>query len=122
MLRTGAPNSCTAFCASLLFRGAAAGSLKSSSLGTCDRPASAGVMAPCSPRGAAAGAGQVSPAAQPVAPPPPNAKKVPHKMELFGDVRVDNYYWLRDDKRQDPDVLAYLAAENDYTTAQMAGT
>ncbi len=28
--------------------------------------------------------------------------------------RVDPYFWLRDDERRDPDVLAYLAAENAY--------
>jgi oligopeptidase B len=37
---------------------------------------------------------------------------------LHGDVRVDDYYWLRDSS--DPDVLAYLAAENDYTAASTA--
>ncbi|KAF3526857.1 hypothetical protein F2Q69_00046663 [Brassica cretica] len=26
---------------------------------------------------------------------PPVAKKVEHVMQMFGDVRVDNYYWLR---------------------------
>ncbi|GAB2275323.1 hypothetical protein Dimus_010088 [Dionaea muscipula] len=53
---------------------------------------------------------------------PPTAKKVPHKMELFGDVRIDNYYWLRDDSRKDPDVLSHLAAENSYTDFVMSGT
>ncbi|KAI7995159.1 Dipeptidyl aminopeptidase BI [Camellia lanceoleosa] len=47
---------------------------------------------------------------------PPMAKKVNHEMdEMFGDVRVDSYYWLRDDSRSDPDVLSYLQQENDYT-------
>ncbi|XP_061991431.1 uncharacterized protein LOC133709639 [Rosa rugosa] len=54
--------------------------------------------------------------------PPPVAKKVEHKMELFSDVRVDNYYWLRDDSRSDPDVLSYLQQENDYTNFLMSGT
>ncbi|KAL6192299.1 hypothetical protein ACLB2K_033390 [Fragaria x ananassa] len=53
---------------------------------------------------------------------PPVAKKVEHKMELFGDVRVDNYYWLRDDSRSDPDVLSYLQQENDYANFHMSGT
>jgi oligopeptidase B len=39
----------------------------------------------------------------------------------FGD-RVDPYYWLRDDAREDPQVLAYVAAENAYRRAMMAGT
>ena len=28
--------------------------------------------------------------------------------------RLDPYYWLRDDAREKPDVLAYLNAENAY--------
>ncbi|XP_054824533.1 uncharacterized protein LOC129322304 [Prosopis cineraria] len=55
-------------------------------------------------------------------PPPPVAKKVKHAMEMFGDVRVDNYYWLRDDSRSDPDVLSYLRQENAYTDSIMKGT
>lgn len=31
--------------------------------------------------------------------------------------RTDEYYWMRDDNRQDPEVLAYLAAENRYRDA-----
>lgn len=54
-------------------------------------------------------------------PSPPVAKKVKHEMELFGDVRVDNYYWLRDDKRSAPEVLSYLREENDYTDRVMSG-
>lgn len=53
--------------------------------------------------------------------PPPMAKKVEHKMEMFGDVRVDNYYWLRDDSRSNPDVLSYLQQENNYTQFLMSG-
>lgn len=52
---------------------------------------------------------------------PPIAKKVKHEMEMFGDVRVDNYYWLRDDSRSDPDVLSYLNQENAYTESVMSG-
>ncbi|KAL0791690.1 hypothetical protein YC2023_043687 [Brassica napus] len=53
---------------------------------------------------------------------PPVAKKVEHAMHMFGDVRVDNYYWLRDDSRCDPDMLSYLRAENEYTDSVMSGT
>ncbi|ATC96224.1 oligopeptidase B [Pseudoalteromonas tunicata] len=52
----------------------------------------------------------------------PVAKKVPYEMEIHGDKRIDNYYWMRDDKREDPEILAHLAAENDYTNAQLAHT
>lgn len=52
---------------------------------------------------------------------PPVAKKVKHEMETFGDVRNDNYYWLRDDSRSDPHVLSYLHQENAYTDFVMSG-
>ncbi|KAI5075235.1 hypothetical protein GOP47_0009311, partial [Adiantum capillus-veneris] len=51
---------------------------------------------------------------------PPSPRKVSHKMELFGDTREDSYYWLRDDNRQDPQVLSYLKEENGYTERVMA--
>ncbi|WP_345827808.1 prolyl oligopeptidase family serine peptidase [Erwinia sp. HDF1-3R] len=50
---------------------------------------------------------------------PPIARKKPFEMTLHGDTRTDNYYWLRDDQRDDPDVLDYLHAENDYGRAVM---
>ena len=53
-------------------------------------------------------------------PSPPIAKKLPQNLEMHGDVRVDDYYWLRE--RQNPEVLAYLEAENAYTEAVMANT
>ena len=34
-------------------------------------------------------------------------------MTKFGDRRVDDYFWLRD--KSDPEVIAYLEAENRYT-------
>ncbi len=51
---------------------------------------------------------------------PPRAKPRPHVITQHGQTRTDPYFWLRD--RQDPDVLAYLQAENDYTAGQMAST
>lgn len=50
---------------------------------------------------------------------PPKANKVPHVMTDHGDMRTDNYYWLRDDSRKDPKVLDYLNAENAYTESVM---
>lgn len=52
---------------------------------------------------------------------PPVAKKVKHEMEMFGDFRNDNYYWLRDDSRSNPQVLSYLHQENAYTDFIMSG-
>nr|XP_027099791.1 uncharacterized protein LOC113719015 [Coffea arabica] len=63
-----------------------------------------------------------SSSASPAPVPVPVAKKVRHEMEMFGDVRVDNYYWLRDDSRSDPEVLGYLHQENAYTEFVMSGT
>jgi oligopeptidase B len=47
----------------------------------------------------------------------PKAEPRPKTIELHGDRRVDNYFWLRD--RTDPKVIEYLEAENRYTAAQM---
>ncbi len=49
---------------------------------------------------------------------PPVAKKIPKKLEKFDDIRIDNYYWLRE--RENPKVLEYLKAENDYIDKVMA--
>lgn len=51
---------------------------------------------------------------------PPTAEVRPHTIESAHGARVDNYYWLRDDERRDPDVLAYLRAEKDYADTQLA--
>jgi oligopeptidase B len=51
-------------------------------------------------------------------PTPPVAKRLPHELVAHGHTRVDNYYWLRE--RDDPEVLAYLEAENAYTEAATA--
>ncbi len=48
----------------------------------------------------------------------PIAKKIPKSFEEHGIARTDNYFWLRD--REDPEVIAYLNAENDYTSNQLA--
>jgi oligopeptidase B len=54
-------------------------------------------------------------------PPPPDAAKKPHPVKApHGAVRNDEYYWLRDDKRKNPEMLAYLNAENAYTDQVMA--
>ncbi len=51
---------------------------------------------------------------------PPVCDTRPKELEAHGDVRIDNYYWLNNP--DDPDVLAYLRAENAYTKARMAPT
>ena len=56
----------------------------------------------------------------PSLPAPPVAKKVPHISEVNGRKLVDNYFWLRD--KPNPEVRAYLEAENAYTDAVMKPT
>ncbi|MEO7786376.1 MAG: S9 family peptidase, partial [Sphingomicrobium sp.] len=54
-------------------------------------------------------------------PAPPIAAQRAHEVRApFGAVRNDEYYWLRDDTRKNPEMLANLAAENSYTDAMMA--
>jgi len=51
---------------------------------------------------------------------PPVAKQTPKVTEINGHELVDNYFWLRDKKN--PDVKAYLDAENAYTEGVMKFT
>lgn len=56
----------------------------------------------------------------PVPAAPPVAKKVPKVTEINGHKLTDDYFWLRDKKN--PEVKAYLDAENAYTDAVMKPT
>jgi oligopeptidase B len=49
---------------------------------------------------------------------PPRATKRPHTLTAFGHDREDPWYWLRE--REDPEVRAYLEAENSYTEQVLA--
>ncbi len=51
---------------------------------------------------------------------PPIAKKLAHIHSIHGDERLDNYQWLRE--RDNPEVTAYLEAENDYAIGMMRHT
>lgn len=50
----------------------------------------------------------------------PVAAKQPKRIEAQGDVRIDDYFWLRE--RENPAVRSYLEAENEYTAAVMGHT
>ena len=65
--------------------------------------AASGAMAQVSPQGT---------------PPVPVAEKRPHVDTLHGDVRRDDYFWLR--HKSDPAVRSYLEAENAYADAVLA--
>ncbi|MFT7087397.1 MAG: oligopeptidase B [Rickettsiales bacterium] len=50
----------------------------------------------------------------------PQAKQIPHKLEIHKDVRIDNYYWLNN--KENPDVIKYLEDENAYTAEKLSST
>jgi oligopeptidase B len=51
---------------------------------------------------------------------PPSAKVIARIDTLHGDIRTDNYFWIRE--KTNPDVISYLNAENAYTAAKMKHT
>jgi oligopeptidase B len=53
-------------------------------------------------------------------PSPPLARREPVETVLHGDRRIDHYAWLR--QKENPEVLAYLEAENAYTDAILRPT
>ncbi|WP_298090197.1 S9 family peptidase [uncultured Sphingomonas sp.] len=50
----------------------------------------------------------------------PRAARKPYQITSANGVREDDYYWLRDDSRKNPEMLAYLTAENAYADARLA--
>jgi oligopeptidase B len=50
---------------------------------------------------------------------PPVAATRPHEVQSPHGLRIDEYFWLRDDARADPEMLAHLAAENAYRVAAL---
>jgi oligopeptidase B len=95
------------------FSWAAAGPLAAAA-----QPATAPVAAPP----VAAPPIAASPVSAPPIAAPPVAAVRPFEVRSPNGSRVDEYYWLRDDRRSNPQVLAHLAAENAYTEAVMAHT
>jgi len=53
-------------------------------------------------------------------PQPPVARREPVEHVLHGDRRVDHYAWLR--QKENPEIIAYLEAENAYTDAVLRPT
>ena len=51
---------------------------------------------------------------------PPKADKIVKNLEIHGDVREDNYYWLND--KENAEVIDYLERENDYYEKMTAHT
>ena len=52
--------------------------------------------------------------------PIPVAQKIPKKLKIHGDERIDNYFWMNE--REDPDVISYLGQENEYFKRNTAHT
>lgn len=48
---------------------------------------------------------------------PPEPLRRPHSLITHGDERIDEWYWLRD--KQNPEVIAYLEAENQWTALRL---
>ena len=55
-----------------------------------------------------------------VLPNAPIALKQSRPLTMHKKTRVDDYYWMRDDERENKEILDHLAAENDYCDAQLA--
>ncbi len=53
---------------------------------------------------------------------PPIAAKKPFDVVSPNGTRSDEYYWLRDDTRENPEMLAYVKSENTYADAMLAHT
>lgn len=51
---------------------------------------------------------------------PPTAKKIQEALTIHGDTRIDNYFWLKE--RDNPEVIEYLKAENEYKDAMLKHT
>ena len=50
----------------------------------------------------------------------PQAKKIENILEIHGDKRIDNYFWMND--RENPEVIKYLEEENTYAESMMKET
>src|SRR3974390_217483 len=51
---------------------------------------------------------------------PPEAPRRPHALVAHGHQRTDDWFWMAD--RDDPEVITYLKAENDYADAVTSPT
>jgi oligopeptidase B len=67
------------------------------------------------------GGGDPVPAVADGEPTPPMAARKDHNVPSPNGERNDPYYWIRDDKRENKELLAYLNAENDYTKEVLGG-
>ena len=57
-----------------------------------------------------------------MSPTPPAAPRRPLELTAHGDVRMDDWFWLRSDDRSDQEVRDLLVAENEFVAASLAHT
>ncbi|WP_407403227.1 S9 family peptidase [Chryseobacterium sp.] len=50
----------------------------------------------------------------------PQAKKIEKRLEIHGDTRIDNYFWMNE--KENPEVIKYLEEENAYEETMMQDT
>jgi oligopeptidase B len=89
-------------------------------LGACGGTTQPPVVAPVAPALPPPATVAAAPVSAPAEPRPPVAARRPHDVVAPAGTRSDPYYWLRDDTRKDPEMLAYLAAEQAYTDRVLA--
>ena len=53
---------------------------------------------------------------------PPFAKKIPYETSIHDTVLVDNYHWMKDKTRTDPEVIQHIEKENAYTDSVLYHT
>ena len=51
---------------------------------------------------------------------PPTADQKPHQHKIHNDIRMDEYFWLKE--RKNPEVIDYLERENDFYAKSSAHT
>ena len=57
-----------------------------------------------------------------IKPKPPIAKKIPYETSIHDTILVDNYHWMKDKSRTDPEVIAHIKKENAYTDSVLFNT
>ncbi|GJQ09522.1 hypothetical protein GpartN1_g1313.t1 [Galdieria partita] len=53
---------------------------------------------------------------------PPVPTRRPFAMDAHGQVRIDEFYWLRDNSRSDREIIDHLEKENEYVNSTLADT
>jgi len=57
-----------------------------------------------------------------IKPKPPIDKEIPYETSIHDTILVDNYHWMKDKSRTDPEVIAHIKKENAYTDSVLFNT